>query len=324
MRNSMRARYIHSSEVMAVKRYLPSAGWALGMLILILDGRTAMAGAAAGVDLCIRTLIPGLFPFFVLSMMLTGSLSGGGLVLSGILGGYPVGAANAAAGFRAGQLSRRDAQRMALISNCPGPSFLFGVLGPVFGDIRAVLMLWAIYLLSVGALWLLLPKTEQHAGLHHRPRLQQALQRSIRAMAGVCGWVILFRVVLAIADRWILWLLPRWARLCVSGVLELSNGCLALVDAKPGLRFVLAAGFISFGGLCVLLQTAGVTERMGLGAYFPGKVFQASFCMLLASLLVPGAVPPGVQVLLAAMGAVLGWRLRKSEKRSGNPEPVIV
>ena len=48
----------------------------IGMLILILDSKTALEGARAGLDLCIRTVIPSLFPFFVLSMVFTGALMG--------------------------------------------------------------------------------------------------------------------------------------------------------------------------------------------------------------------------------------------------------
>lgn len=320
----MRGWDIHSSEVMAVKRYLAPLGWALAMLVLILDGRTAMAGASAGLELCIRTLIPNLFPFFVLSFMLTSSLSGGALLVTGILGGYPVGAGNVTRAYRAGQLSRDEAERMAVLCNCAGPSFLFGVVGPVLGDLQAAFMLWGIYLLSIAALWLLFPKSDRIRGFSRPVKLQQALSESIRAMAGVCGWVILFRVALAILDRWILWLLPDWGRLCIYGLLELSNGCLSLTAAEPGLRFILTAGFISFGGICVYLQTVSVTDGLSLRYYFPGKLFQTMFCVLLASLLSPGTVQPVVQILLTVLTAVFGWILRKNEKRSGNPAPVIV
>ena len=36
------------------------------MLALILDSRTALAGAVQGVELCLKTLIPFLFPFLFL------------------------------------------------------------------------------------------------------------------------------------------------------------------------------------------------------------------------------------------------------------------
>lgn len=307
-----------------MKRYLAPVGWALAMLVLILDSRTAMQGAAEGMALCIRTLIPSLFPFFVLSIMLTSSLSGGGLLLTGILGGYPVGAGNVARAYRAGQLCREEAERMAVLCNCAGPSFLFGVVGPVLGDVGAAFALWGIYLLSIWMLWMILPKSKAARSFSRSIRLQQALFDAIRAMAGVCGWVVLLRVLIAILDRWIMWILPDWGRFCIYGLLELSNGCLSLTGAEAGIRLVLAAGFIGFGGFCVFLQTTSVTEGLSLRYYFPGKLFQAFFCMLLASFLTPGVLPPAVQMLFAALTALFGYVLRKIEKRSGNPAPVIV
>ena len=38
----------------------------MGMLVLILDGKTALEGARQGIELCLRTVVPSLFPFFLL------------------------------------------------------------------------------------------------------------------------------------------------------------------------------------------------------------------------------------------------------------------
>ena len=79
------------------------------MLALILDSRCAADSAREAIELCIDTLIPVLFPLFVLSAMLVPALGalrmpllskilgfpegGGGLFLIGCAGGFPVGAA---------------------------------------------------------------------------------------------------------------------------------------------------------------------------------------------------------------------------------------
>ena len=315
---------IDSSEVMSVGKHLGTLGWAAGMLVLILDGKTALAGAAVGVELCLQTLIPSLFPFFVLSAMLTGSLGGNGLLLAGILGGYPVGAGNVVQAYRAGQISRSQAERLVVLCNCAGPSFLFGVITPVLGELKLGLALWGVYLLSVLALWWVLPKTPPippHAVEIH---LQTALWGSVRAMAGVCGWVVLFRVVLAILDRWILWLLPDWGWVTVYGLLELSNGCLYLGILPPAWRFLTAAGLIGFGGICVMLQTAGAVEGIPMKWYFPGKVFQSMVCILLSACLYPGTLPPTVLAVLTGITIFLGYLLQKTEKSSGNPRTVGV
>ena len=44
------------------------------LLVLILDGNTAIAGIREGIQICIQTLIPSLFPFFICSGLLTGNL----------------------------------------------------------------------------------------------------------------------------------------------------------------------------------------------------------------------------------------------------------
>ena len=54
-----------------------------------------------------------------------------------------------------------------------------------------------------------------------------------------------------------------------------------------GKRFLLAGILIGFGGLCVGMQTMSVTEGLGTGWYFPGKVFQATVSVLLSILLQP-------------------------------------
>lgn len=306
-----------------MKRYLAPTGWALGMLVLILDSKTALSGAAAGMELCIKTLIPGLFPFFVLSAMLSGSLPGG-LILSGILGGYPVGAANVVRAWRTGSLSKSEAERMVVVCNCAGPSFIFGVVGPMLEHIMDPFLLWGVYLLSTGALFPILPMTGRPVRQQRKIRLTEALSGALRAVASVCGWVILLRVLMAVLDRWVLWLLPDPVRTAVYGILELTNGCLALRDIQPGLRFVLAAGMISFGGLCVMLQTQAVADGLTLKYYFPGKLYQCACAMLLASFVKWGAVSPAVQGIFALTALGTGIFLVKSEKRSGNSVPVIV
>ena len=55
---------------MTQRRRLTGIFSALGFLMLILDSKTAISGAADGVELCLRTVIPALFPFFVVSSVL--------------------------------------------------------------------------------------------------------------------------------------------------------------------------------------------------------------------------------------------------------------
>ena len=105
-------------------------------------------------------------------------------------------------------------------------------------------------------------------------------------MGIVCGWVVIFRVILAFTKRWFLWLLPGDWAFVISGLLELANGCIALKSvASIGKGFLLMAAFLGFGGICVTLQTFGVISGSGLTGkyYFPGKVTQGCISVLLAT-----------------------------------------
>ena len=305
------------AEVMDVKRGWTCALCGLGIFVLILDSPTALSGAAEGVDLCLKTLIPGLFPFFVLSGLLTSALPGGGLVLAGILGGYPVGARNAAQAWQSGQLSRDDAERMTVLYNCPGPAFIFGVAGQMF-SVRETSVLWAIYLTSVGALWFLLPKAKPSSKAPKSLTLPESVHRSLGAMASVCGWVVLMRTVLAVLERWVLWLLPTWGRAAVCGALELTNGMLMLAGVEEKLRFVLAAGMLGFGGICVAMQTLGVTRGLSFQRYFPGKILQCCICTALSSLYTKIPLPLFAWAALAVLGPGCALKLRKIENCYGN------
>ena len=48
----------------------------LGMAVLILDSKTALTSARDGIQLCLQTVIPSLFPLVVLSGILNGAILG--------------------------------------------------------------------------------------------------------------------------------------------------------------------------------------------------------------------------------------------------------
>ena len=306
-----------------MKRGLTCAFCALGMMVLILDSSTALSGAAEGINLCLRTLIPGLFPFFVLSSLLTASLPRGGLVAAGILGGYPVGARSAAQACRSGQLSKTYAGRMAVLCNCPGPAFLFGVAGQIFSLGRTAL-LWGVYLCSVACLWLVIPGTLNLSPARCNVSINDAVSAAVRSMAGVCGWVIMMRTMLSVLDRWVLWLLPLWARAAICGTLEMTNGILMLRGVEENMGFILAAGMLGFGGICVAMQTLGVTQGLSMKAYFPGKIFQGCLCTGLAAILTDPPRTPAFWAIVAGAGGICVVKLRKIKNNYGNLRAVGV
>jgi hypothetical protein len=255
---------------------------------------------------------------------MTGNMSAPGsmlpVLLSGFLGGYPTGAQAAAESHRTGRLTKDEANRLLLFCSQAGPSFLFGMVALRFPEGKYAWMLWAVQILSALTVAMLAykPNESKDIGVHlHAVTFSTAMQRAIRAMASVCGWVVIFGVILGYLS-----VLPlgKTGHALLAGILELSNGCMTLEAVEnPRLRFLLAAVMLNFGGICVALQTASVAEGLDLRFYLLGKLTQTAIAVLyaLAFLGHYGALTPILSVFLL-------FTMLNSRKRSSIPVKIGV
>ena len=299
---------------------------ALFTAALILFPSEAADAARQGLVLCFRTVLPSLFPFFVLSSLFvaTGAadavgrvlepvmrplfyLSGAGasaLVL-GLVGGYPVGARTTAELYRGGSLAKAEAERLLSFCNNAGPGFILGICGgAVFGSVRAGLYLYLVHvaaavLAGVALRRCSLMECDAERSLRRRrgnassskasrsslAAFPACVRDSFAAVWSVCGFVVLFAVVLRFAAM----LLPagaegRCAYPLLLGFVELTNGVMALASDRGG--FVLCAALLAWGGLSVHAQTLSVLEGTDLSPrlYFLGKAAQTALSVPLALL----------------------------------------
>ena len=322
-------------------RIISLTGAALAMTVLILDSKNSIRSAAGGVDLCIRTVIPSLFPFFLVSAWINSmDLQSRilripailfripedcqGILISGFLGGYPTGAQAVAQLTESGRLEKDKAGRMLSVFSQAGPSFLFGIAAGAFPSAAYGWGLWAVQILSALTLAQFLPK------MHSSPQgplapspitLPQAMKKAIAAISSACGWVLIFRVTLDLLNRMILFRLPPTVQVVVWGMLELTNGCTELgMITNTQLRFLGAALMLNLGGICVAMQTASVTNGLPLRHYLTGKLTQAVFALIYAALFLirPWLLifPVSIMVLRSFPG--------KIRKNSSNPPSGVV
>lgn len=312
------------------------------MLVLIFDSSLALEGARYGVDLCIRTVIPSLFPFILLSMLLTREASGTNrwllpisellgiprsaqsLLIPAFLGGYPVGAKCIHDLYRRGQLQQNQAEHLLCFCSNAGPAFLFGMLSGFFPVKKTLWLLWLIHILSAVLTGFLFSTADTVANTPIRASEKSdksdVLFSALKSMGLICGWVILFRILVAFLKQWFLWILPQWLIVLLTGMLELTNGCCELMQiGNIGLRFVICSCMLAYGGLCVLLQTASVTKGLSLKYYVLGKGTQACFSLLLSC-----AVIWKYGWALITMILLLFFFIRKIQNSSGNPAIIPV
>ena len=309
------------------KRPLIILGSVVAMLLLILDAGTALQGAKVGIEIVLGTIVPTLFPFIYISSIVNRTMGGRQvpfmrwlgkicgipqgseiLLLLGFTSGYPVGAKMINDCCVARQLDIRSARRMLGFCNNAGPAFIFGILLPVFTRPITVFLLWLVHVLSAILTAVVLPgKASKCNTCIHRNingSYHTLLLQAEKAVAEISGLVILFRILIAFLDKYILWQLPVTITTTICGLLELSNGCIILheIDCEP-LRLIISACMISAGGICVFLQTVAVTKSIGSGMYLPGKLIQSAMCYIMIvpiAMIIYRTIPLGVQYSLVA------------------------
>lgn len=281
----------------------------LGVMALLLV-RSAVAGEAVrrGLTLCARSVIPALFPYFVVSGLFTSlgfaegvgrhlapvtehlfgvSGAGASALFLGLLGGYPVGGRTAGQLYRAGRLEKDEAQRLLAFCNNAGPSFILGVVGlGCFQSLRAGVLLYVIHALSAVLVGVLQKKKGRPRRSAPRPlsppeKILPAFIRSVQDSAGamvrICGFVVFALVVQALLAE-----LTGITHPAALGFIELTGGVVRLGSGPSD--FVWAATLLGWGGLSVHGQTAAVLAGTGLrmDRYFLGKLLQAAVSAVLA------------------------------------------
>lgn len=309
------APLIEWDEVKSMRRrILPTLGLLGVMALLLLCSADAAQAVRDALALCVQSVIPALFPFFVVSSLFIDlgcaavlgrslapimrrlfgvSGAGGTAFLLGIIGGYPVGGRTAGELYRSGQCEREECERLLAFCNNAGPSFILGIAG--LGCFGSVIVGAWLYLIHVGAavmVGLLFRSTSRQMGRPEKtetPRWADALIEAVRggamSMVNICAFVVFFLVILRLFSRF-----TGIQHGAILGIVEMTNGILRLANDRRG--FIWAAGLLGWGGLSVHCQTAAVLSGSGLSLkrYFIGKALQAAISMAAAwpvSLLLP-------------------------------------
>ena len=257
------------------------------LIVLVLFSAEAAEGARHGLAVCAASLIPSLFPFFVLSNLLSAlglpdllagaaggpirrlfRISGGGAqaFVLGITGGYPLGASVTAELRRQGLVSREEAESLLAFCNNSGPAFILGAAGGVLRSPKAGLLLYVCHILAAACVGLLFRGKKADGNRQSPPPAAPALSfgealpsaagKAISSTLAVCGYVVLLSALLACAVP--LAALPPLPRALVTGFCELGSGIAALAGQPPAPRTLAAAAFLlGWGGLSVHAQTLG-------------------------------------------------------------------
>lgn len=299
-------------------------------------------GVHDGLSLAAGRALPALVPFFLASGLLVrtdfaetfGRLlarplarlyrlppAAASAVLLGLTGGYPVGAATAAALLEQGALSREEAARVNLFCNCASPGFCIGLVGlGVFGSARTGAVLYGIHALSALLAGLLTARGGSPQRLPPKgmlparaPRegfaaafcaaVQQAAATSLTVTAFLTVFSILLRLLAPV-------LAPIPYGQALAGVIELTNGLdrLTALPLSRGGLVTLASFLLGFGGLAVHFQVRALAapQDLPMAGFTAAKLLHGAIAALLTAL-VFRLSPAALAVFAPAAPSARGW-----------------
>lgn len=292
------------------------------IIIVITKNELAVRGAIEGIDLCLRAMIPSLFPLiFLVNILMSYSNQNSGkiskticdifsipkncedLLMPILLGGYPVGVFAVKSAYDNERISKNCANRLLMYSNNPGPAFIFGVLGQQFENRQTMFLLWIVQIISCLTMAFLF--FEPEIGTQQKivkTSIGQIMQKSIHSISLICGWIVLFKVVISVFRFNDIFETNNVLNVATIGCIELSNGCMKLKmihDVKS--RFILCSIMLAFGGLCITMQSISAMDTLSKKNYVIGKCMNAFIAFLYSFIfayLSPKVVLPFILILI--------------------------
>ena len=273
------------------------------IFVLIFYTEQVTKGACSALKICATSVIPALFPFFVVSGILVNTgmahligkvfaplsekifnISGTGAFcfVMGLLCGYPTGAKVIADMYKSGAVSKKDSERLLAFCNNSGPLFVIGTVGiTMLGNKKTGIILYMIHAISAtftGVILSLFNKKTPAKTLNNivATNLGKAITKSIddavKSILLVCGYVVFFGSVISLAQNFL-------KNPFLLSLIEVTTGAKMITSSgvEETMMLSLLSGSMAFGGICVLLQVMSVIADTDLSArtYILGKGFQS-------------------------------------------------
>lgn len=278
-----------------MKKWIPGVLTTFIFISMLFSSKAVFNGAASGILLWFRIVLPTLFPFMLISSLLlaTGGLTvisrttggifrkifatsghGSYAVLCGFLCGYPMGAKSAADLIRAGKITDREGAYLLSFNNNTSPVFIMNfIVWKTLGQERLLLpTMLILYLVPVlisfatRKYYLNGEKYFQNCGSKRKKEnafrfavVDDCMMGSFEAILKVGGYIILFSIILSLLRQLSL-KIDLWYILLSS--LEITNGIRLISGQFQGSVFCypLILGLTSFGGFCAAAQTKCMLE----------------------------------------------------------------
>lgn len=270
---------------------------------LIFFSSSNISAVQTSIDLFLNAIFPSLFPFLIVSELLsyTSVISflsakcekimrplfnvpgvGAYPFVMGLLSGYPVGAKIVADLRNKNFISKSEGERLLIFTNNAGPLFVIGSIGcSMYLNSTIGFLFLAVNIITSIFTGFVFGKiygnnrnfsNTQVAELSFSS-LADVISKSIRkaffTLSNVCGFVIIFSLIISmIKASGVLSLINNvWMQYFILGIIEITNGIKLISSISSQslfLNLVFTSVLLGSGGLCVLLQVWSCTSNTDL------------------------------------------------------------
>lgn len=267
------------------------------LFILLFNTKTALNGAAYGLYLWIKTVIPTLFPFILISGILLEYRNVPFFpIIAGFLCGYPVGAIVISEMRRKEYISQSKAMFYLSFCNNISPGFIIGYVAYGLSNTYITItdMLFVTYIppIIIGFISYLyyrrnndfydnkyvkesFQNTTVKFGLE---KFDTAINNALTSVIKLGGYIIAATSLAAFINN------PF-----ITGFIEITSGISILIDSSISIHiiFLLLCMQISFGGISALMQTYGmlIGTDIKLSNYIISKLFTAAIAFVIGAII---------------------------------------
>ncbi len=307
----MTARTVISKKNM-VLAYIPSFFCLALAIIMIIFGKALRGGIYTGLLFSLQTIIPTLFPFFILSDLWSATfhIKDGGIVskvferifringvallafLSGMICGFPVGVKAATELYQKKKISKNELEHLCGFVNNPSVAFVIsGVGAGILGNVKLGVLLYLDILLSsftVGVIFR--PKAKIHKNNEYiseqKFNLVDSIKNATMTSLNVIAYIIFFSGLIGLLSSFVQ---SSSTTALISSFFEVSNAVKLLSELSTqgqATRLIFIAFALGFSGLSVHMQAfAFFPHEISRRKYLIMKLAQGCFSMIYMFLL---------------------------------------
>ncbi|HBH95591.1 MAG TPA: hypothetical protein DDX91_07545 [Ruminococcaceae bacterium] len=317
----------------AVQMFSALFGFAL-FIILIIDSEGTIDAAKRSVEVCLTVIIPSLFAFMVFSgifiksglgdilffplyklnsFWFKGSRREFSIFVTSLFGGYPVGIKLLKEYIAYNKNYTAIAEKMLCYCYCGSPSFIIQIVGlSVLGNAAAGFM---VYLSNIAACFTIaviinirLPKRSKYKEYAAATKIRiddftDSIADTVKALGIICGTILAFNIIIEMLDFCgvVKLLAPFNADKAFLSITEISN--LSLFKGNNYALLPFFAAVTSFGGFCIIAQTAALAKgKISLKGFLlsrlPASVLSGLY-MYLISLAIPISIEASSNITLS-------------------------